>query len=344
MKPLVRRKVQLVLDEFHENHPMPASGQAFNFEELKQDILSSLDSFTGPPFTIQRICELLTLPNKHYKRTDKFMRGLEKNVLVVSHIDPALNASSERPPTPPKSIFAADTSCHAFERSLNHSDLSSSPGPSSAGAQVEESFRSRDAFLPATDQQPGTSCAGLSLVASSSKILLPSLSCPNPQSPAPLQQLDSFTTVFSSPPSTPLAVVSNMPPFEPTSSSSSSSSSESSGASSPQMDAEPASPPENAQGHRFASRSSFSEQSPSEQSPPASEAAGAAADAVPQTEVSSKPPSVAEAELISGSEAPAAPTLEKPEAAAATTGSEETAAAASEPVQTPQSSASDTQT
>ena len=35
------------------------------------------------PFTIQRLCELLTNPKKHYKRTDKFMRGLEKVKTVI---------------------------------------------------------------------------------------------------------------------------------------------------------------------------------------------------------------------------------------------------------------------
>lgn len=40
------------------------------------------------PFTIQRLCELLCSPRKHYKRTDKFMRGVEKNLLVVSTVDP----------------------------------------------------------------------------------------------------------------------------------------------------------------------------------------------------------------------------------------------------------------
>lgn len=45
--------------------------------------------------SVIRICELLTKPNKHYKRTDKFMRALEKNLLVVSTVE-----SRRRDPSP----------------------------------------------------------------------------------------------------------------------------------------------------------------------------------------------------------------------------------------------------
>ncbi|KAL8212704.1 UNVERIFIED_CONTAM: hypothetical protein K2H54_056453 [Gekko kuhli] len=40
------------------------------------------------PFTIQRLCELLTDPRRNYTGTDKFLRGVEKNVMVVSCVYP----------------------------------------------------------------------------------------------------------------------------------------------------------------------------------------------------------------------------------------------------------------
>lgn len=35
------------------------------------------------PFTIQRIAELVTQPKEHYKRTDKFLRGIEKVSIFI---------------------------------------------------------------------------------------------------------------------------------------------------------------------------------------------------------------------------------------------------------------------
>lgn len=38
----------------------------------------SFDVFSRIPFTIQRLCELLTDPKRNYTGTDKFLMGLEK--------------------------------------------------------------------------------------------------------------------------------------------------------------------------------------------------------------------------------------------------------------------------
>lgn len=60
-----------------------AGGQE-EFTETMDMILSQVDLFEEAPFTIQRVCELLIDPKKHYKSTDKYMRALLKNLLVVS--------------------------------------------------------------------------------------------------------------------------------------------------------------------------------------------------------------------------------------------------------------------
>ena len=47
-------------------------------------------------FTVQRLAELLTTPRRHYKRTDKFMRALEKNMLIVSTVEARANSNESR--------------------------------------------------------------------------------------------------------------------------------------------------------------------------------------------------------------------------------------------------------
>lgn len=94
LKPLMKMKLETTITEFHESLPeeqgipkMP-NVDVFKYSEMKERIFEQLESYSGVPFTVQRLCELLTQPKKHYKRVDKFMRGLEKVMLVVSTIDP----------------------------------------------------------------------------------------------------------------------------------------------------------------------------------------------------------------------------------------------------------------
>jgi len=62
--------------------PSAPNVEPFNFDAKKLKVFDQLDAFSGVPFTVQRLAELITSPRKHYKRTDKFMRALEKNMLV----------------------------------------------------------------------------------------------------------------------------------------------------------------------------------------------------------------------------------------------------------------------
>ena len=63
-------------------------------------ILEQLESFEEPPFTIQRLCELLLDPKRHYKSIGKYLRAVEKSILVTSSIDafpPEVSSTSNGP-------------------------------------------------------------------------------------------------------------------------------------------------------------------------------------------------------------------------------------------------------
>ncbi|KZV78738.1 hypothetical protein EXIGLDRAFT_389345 [Exidia glandulosa HHB12029] len=57
--------------------------------ELKGRVCALLDDFDegNPPFTIQRVCELALRPRQHYKTSGKFLRALERALLVTSTWD-----------------------------------------------------------------------------------------------------------------------------------------------------------------------------------------------------------------------------------------------------------------
>ncbi|GJQ65038.1 putative PPP4R2 protein [Trypoxylus dichotomus] len=100
VKSLFREKLINVITEFYESCPTveipPCPNvEMFNYDSMKNFILEKLDTFAAAPFTVQRICELLTTPRKEYNRIDKYMRALEKNILVVSTTEPANRRNTE---------------------------------------------------------------------------------------------------------------------------------------------------------------------------------------------------------------------------------------------------------
>jgi serine/threonine-protein phosphatase 4 regulatory subunit 2 len=93
IKALFREKLMRVMTDLYENCPTldltPCPNvEQFNYDIMKSTLLERLESFANAPFTVQRICELLTTPRKEYNRIDKFMRAIEKNILVVSTREP----------------------------------------------------------------------------------------------------------------------------------------------------------------------------------------------------------------------------------------------------------------
>ncbi|XP_008318672.1 serine/threonine-protein phosphatase 4 regulatory subunit 2-B [Cynoglossus semilaevis] len=86
-------KLEMVMDDFRASAPEqrgPANPnvESIPFEDMKERILKIVKGYNGIPFTIQRLCELLTEPKRNYTGTDKFLRGVEKNVMVVSCVHP----------------------------------------------------------------------------------------------------------------------------------------------------------------------------------------------------------------------------------------------------------------
>ncbi|KAG9353309.1 hypothetical protein JZ751_017886 [Albula glossodonta] len=76
-------KLEKVMDDFRASAPEqrgPANPnvECIPFEEMKERILKIVNGYNGIPFTIQRLCELLTEPRRNYTGTDKFLRGVEK--------------------------------------------------------------------------------------------------------------------------------------------------------------------------------------------------------------------------------------------------------------------------
>ncbi|KAG6919926.1 hypothetical protein DXG01_013275 [Tephrocybe rancida] len=68
--------------------------------ELKGYIFTQLDEFdTNPPFTIQRVCELCIHPRQHYSSVGKYLRAVEKSLLVTStwHSFPPLSEVDKDP-------------------------------------------------------------------------------------------------------------------------------------------------------------------------------------------------------------------------------------------------------
>ncbi|XP_034441238.1 serine/threonine-protein phosphatase 4 regulatory subunit 2-B [Hippoglossus hippoglossus] len=86
-------KLENVMDDFRaaapdQRGPANPNVESIPFEDMKERILKIVTGYNGIPFTIQRLCELLTEPKRNYTGTDKFLRGVEKNVMVVSCVHP----------------------------------------------------------------------------------------------------------------------------------------------------------------------------------------------------------------------------------------------------------------
>uniref|UniRef100_F6XG24 Uncharacterized protein n=3 Tax=Ciona intestinalis TaxID=7719 RepID=F6XG24_CIOIN len=82
-------KMKQTMNEFFEKNPYKAGKinpncENDDYHEMKDRLITLIDDFDSPPFTFQRLCELITNPKKNYSKCEKFMRAVEKNLMVVT--------------------------------------------------------------------------------------------------------------------------------------------------------------------------------------------------------------------------------------------------------------------
>lgn len=115
LKSLLSFRLKQVLAEYPEaqavsgDGPQPSSLSGETYPELVKRLDGALLNFIeGPPFTLQRLCEILLTPKSTYKSLSKLALALEKNLLVTSTLavctDPYPRPVSPKPAEPDRVI------------------------------------------------------------------------------------------------------------------------------------------------------------------------------------------------------------------------------------------------
>jgi len=77
-------QLQLIIDDYELSSGKPPDIDGETFAERYQRVRNGLLSFLRAPFTMQRICELLTEPRRYYRTTSKFFLAFSKLVCGIS--------------------------------------------------------------------------------------------------------------------------------------------------------------------------------------------------------------------------------------------------------------------
>ncbi|KAJ1992915.1 protein phosphatase 4, regulatory subunit 2 [Dimargaris cristalligena] len=126
------------LDQLPNLKPEERAEQRRDVTAQVERFAALLSEFTGPPFTIQRICELLTIHVGQHKTPLKYLRALEKVILVTSTVDTRsgpINGHASPPRSPSHSPAGAppkspDASAEASDKADTSAEpLTESPGP-----------------------------------------------------------------------------------------------------------------------------------------------------------------------------------------------------------------------
>lgn len=121
LKSLFSFRLKQVLTEYYESHMAGDIGSRQNlisgetYPDLVKRLDQALDSFVeGPPFTVQRLCEILLKPQSIYPNIAKASLALEKILLVTS----TLQVCVDPYPSLPLSISSAHEVAGTQEQNL----------------------------------------------------------------------------------------------------------------------------------------------------------------------------------------------------------------------------------
>eukprot|EP00467_Chlorarachnion_reptans_P009427 CAMPEP_0114514746 /NCGR_PEP_ID=MMETSP0109-20121206/16328_1 /TAXON_ID=29199 /ORGANISM="Chlorarachnion reptans, Strain CCCM449" /LENGTH=243 /DNA_ID=CAMNT_0001694827 /DNA_START=282 /DNA_END=1014 /DNA_ORIENTATION=+ len=74
-----------LIGKYRETDPKTGEVDGEAFEVRYKRVLDFMEDFKRPPFTLQRICELLDEPQRYYKSTEKFFLAFSKMVCGISY-------------------------------------------------------------------------------------------------------------------------------------------------------------------------------------------------------------------------------------------------------------------
>ncbi|GAA6009344.1 hypothetical protein JCM11491_004280 [Sporobolomyces phaffii] len=96
LRDMIKHKLAQAIDNFlASGPPYPlAPEEAY---ETRTRAYETIDYFTGPPFTIQRLCELLLCPRSCYKSLPKYLRAINRVLSVTSEQSTFTEDSSDDP-------------------------------------------------------------------------------------------------------------------------------------------------------------------------------------------------------------------------------------------------------
>lgn len=88
---LVQELAEFAVEEQAGSASMEEDESSVEPELTEAELCARLEEFGGPPFTIQRLCELLLEPRRHYRMRRKFAFACGKLLTVRVYPQPALN-------------------------------------------------------------------------------------------------------------------------------------------------------------------------------------------------------------------------------------------------------------